>query len=292
MYELARVGDRSFFINCPAKIGLYLSDENSVWLIDSGNDKDAGKKAKQTIEKNGWVLRGIINTHSHADHIGGNRYLQEQTGCKVFAGGIEAAFTRYPVLEPSFLYGGNPPRELRHKFLMAQESRVSDFSDPDFPREVEIIALPGHCFDMVGFRTPDGTVFLADCLSSRATLEKYAVPYIYDVQAYLETLDMVQNMQAAVFVPSHAEPSSDLTELICFNRAKVIEIGEQVESFCTEPSGFDVILKRLFDHYGLTITFEQHVLIGSTLRSYLSWLKDSGRVEALFESNMLLWHKI
>jgi glyoxylase-like metal-dependent hydrolase (beta-lactamase superfamily II) len=292
MYELVQVGDRSFFINCPAKIGIYLADGNSVWLIDSGNDKDAGKKARQIIEKNGWTLRGILNTHSHADHIGGNRYLQEQTGCKVFAGGIEAAFTSNPVLEPAYLYGGYPPQELRHKFLMAQESRVSEFSDPDFPREVEIIALPGHCFDMVGFRTPDDTVFLADCLSSRATLEKYAVPFIYDVKAYLETLDKVQNMKAAVFVPSHADQASDLTELICLNREKVFEIGDKIESLCTEPSGFDVILKRLFDHYGLTMTYEQDVLVGSTLRSFLSWLKDGGRVEALFESNMLLWHKI
>lgn len=292
MYELIQVGDRSFYINCPAKIGIYLSDGNSAWLIDSGNDRDAGKKAKQIIEKNGWILRGILNTHSHADHIGGNRYLQEQTGCKVFAGGIEAAFTRDPVLEPSFLYGGYPHKELRHKFLLAQASRVSDFSDPDFPREVEIIALPGHCFDMVGFRTPDDTVFLADCLSSRATLEKYAVPFICDVQAYLETLDMVQKMQAAIFVPSHAEPASELSELISFNRAKVIEIGEKIVSFSTEPSGFDEILKQLFDYYGLTMTYEQHVLVGSTLRSYLSWLKDGGRVEAVFDSNMLLWHRL
>ncbi len=45
-----------------------------------------------------------MNTHSNADHIGGNRYLQGQTGCKVYSGGIEAAFTKYPVLEPSFIY--------------------------------------------------------------------------------------------------------------------------------------------------------------------------------------------
>ena len=292
MYELIQAGDRSFYINCPAKIGLYLADGNNVWLIDSGNDKDSGKKAKQLIEKNGWTLLGILNTHSHADHIGGNRYLQEQTGCKVFAGGIEAAFTQHTILEPSFIYGGFPHKELRHKFLLAQESRVSDFSDPDFPREMEIIALPGHSFDMVGFRTPDDTVFLADCLSSRSTLEKYAVPFIFDVQAYLETLDKVQNMRASVFVPSHAEPSSDLTELICYNRAKVIEIGEQIESFCFEPKCFDEILKQIFDYYGLTMTYEQHVLVGCTLRSYLSWLKDSGMVEAAFDSNVLLWHRL
>ena len=64
-------------------------------------------------------MKAIFNTHSHADHIGGNRYLQFQTGCSLYASGIECAFTRELLLEPAFLYGGNPPRDLRHKFPMA-----------------------------------------------------------------------------------------------------------------------------------------------------------------------------
>ena len=129
MYELIQVSDCCWYINSPAKIGVYLAGENGVYLIDSGNDKSAGRKVRQILEKNGWHLLGILNTHSHADHIGGNHYLQGQTGCSIFSSGIEAAFTQYPVLEPSFLYGGYPCKDLRHKFLMAQESEVLDFSD-------------------------------------------------------------------------------------------------------------------------------------------------------------------
>ena len=54
---------------------------------------------------------------------------------------------------------------------------VTDFSDESFPKEIEVIPLPGHFFDMVGFRMPDGVVFLADCISSRETLDKYAVSF-------------------------------------------------------------------------------------------------------------------
>ena len=133
------------------------------------------RTSRQILDKNGWHLAAILNTHFNADHIGGNRYLQGQTGCKVYSGGIEAAFTKYPVLEPSFLSGGYPCKDLRHKFLMAQESDVVDFSDESFPKEIEVIPLPGHFFDMAGFRMPDGVVFLADCISSRETLDKYAI---------------------------------------------------------------------------------------------------------------------
>ena len=76
MFDLNQVGERSYYINCPAKIGIYKSNDTDVYLIDSVNDKDAGRKVRKILSENGWNLKGIINTHSNADHIGGNKYLQ------------------------------------------------------------------------------------------------------------------------------------------------------------------------------------------------------------------------
>ena len=186
MFELISVTDRTFYIQSPAKIGLVRLNDKDVCLIDSGNDKDAGRKIRQILDANKWNLTAIYNTHSNADHIGGNKYLQGQTNCKIYAPGIERDFTNHPVLEPSFLYGGYPCEELRHKFLLAQESNAEPLTNQVLPEGFEIIDLPGHFFDMAGFRTPDDVVFLADCLSSRETLEKYQIGFIYDVAAYLK----------------------------------------------------------------------------------------------------------
>ena len=292
MYELVQASEKCYYINCPAKIGVYVAASENVYLVDSGNDKDAGRKVRQILDNNGWHLAAILNTHSNADHIGGNKYLQGQTGCKIYSSGIEAAFTKYPILEPSFLYGGYPCKDLRHKFLMAQESDVTDFSDESFPKEIEVIPLPGHFFDMVGFRMPDNVVFLADCISSRETLDKYAVSFIYDVEAYLKTLDMVEEMEAAMFVPAHAEVSADIKELVRYNRDKVHEVAEKILSICKEPIFFERILQEVFKGYGLSMNFEQYVLVGSTVRSYLSWLKDTGRLSAEFQGCMLLWQSV
>ena len=289
MYELKQIGEKSYYVNCPAKIGIYLSDDTNEYLIDSGNDKDAGKKVRRILEERGWKLSGILNTHSNADHIGGNQYLQQQTGCKIFSSGMEKAFTEYPVLEPSFLYGGYPCKDLRHKFLLAKPSEVTDFSDDCFPKEIEVIPLKGHFFDMVGFRTPDDTVFLADCLSSKETLDKYQIGFIYDVAEYLHTLEKVKSLKARMFVPAHAGATEDITELADLNIAKVHEIAEKILSVCREPVCFEKILQKLFSDFGLTMNFEQYVLVGSTVRSYLSWLKDSGKLSVAFEDHMLLW---
>ena len=292
MFELTKISEKCYYINCPAKIGIYRQSENGVYLIDSGNDKDAGRKVRKILDENGWKLKGILNTHSNADHIGGNQYLQQQTGCRVFTDGIEKAFTEYPVLEPSFLYGGFPPEDLMHKFLLAKPSSATAFSDASFPDEIEIIPLKGHFFDMAGFRTPDNVVFLADCLSSRETLEKYQISFIYDIGEYLKTLDMVKGLEADMFVPSHAEATDDIRELADFNQKKVYEIADKITELLKTPMNSESLLKCIFDEYHLKMNFEQYVLAGSTVRSYLSWLKNNGKIDASFVDNQLLWNKI
>lgn len=292
MYELVQVGEKSYYINCPAKIGVYQINDTDVYLIDSGNDKDAGRKVRKMLEKKGWSLMAIINTHSNADHIGGNRYLQQNTGCKIFANGIEAAFTKHPILEPSFLYGGYPCKDLRHKFLLAQESDALDITDESFPKELEVIPLPGHFFHMIGIRTPDNTVFLADCISSEMTLEKYQISFIYDVAEYLLTLKKVETMEANMFVPAHSEAAKDIKRIVSLNRDKVYEIAEKLILYCKTPLNFETILQKVFEEYHLVMNFEQYVLVGSTIRSYLSWLKDAQKIEAYFENNRLLWKSI
>ncbi len=289
MYELIQAGECSYYIDCPAKIGVYKASENEVYLIDSGGDKDAGRRIKRVMDAQGWTVRGIINTHAHADHTGGNAYLQKQFGCKAFARGAETAIARLPELEPALLYGGKPFAELRRKFLMAQPSEVFDISDPDFPKELEIIDLAGHYFEMIGVRTPDGTAFMADCVCSPETLAKYRVSYIYDVEKYLRTLDAVEGMSAPLFVPAHAPACTDMGELSRVNRAAVTEVADAVLELCREGTDFERLLGAVFDRFGLTMSFEQYVLVGSTLRSYLSWLKDGGRICAEICGNMLIW---
>lgn len=289
MYELIPVGEQSYYIQSPSKIGLIRVGGRDVCLIDCGNDKDAGRKVRQILTANDWNLKAIYLTHSNADHIGGNKYLQAQTGCQTYAPGIECEFTRHPILEPAFLYGGFPPSDLRHKFLMAQESDASPLTKESLPEGFEILPLPGHFFDMVGYRTPDNVVYLADCLSSRQTLDKYQLTFLYDVAAYLNTLEMVKTLNARMFVPAHAEATEDITPLAQYNIDKVLSIGDRLVSMCSRPISFEMLLQKVFSEYGLTMNFEQYVLIGSTVRSYLAWLKDSGRLDAVFEDNLLLW---
>ena len=94
-----------------------------------------------------------------------------------------------------------------------------------------MIPLPGHFFDMAGFRTPDDTVYLADCLSSRETLEKYRIGFIYDVGATGHPGNG-KDAESQNLVPAHAEAAEDITELAQYNIDTVHEIAEKIVDLC------------------------------------------------------------
>ena len=288
MYELIQVSEHDYYLDCPAKIGIVRTEAGAV-LIDSGSDKDAGKKALRTLEANGWKLNAVFHTHAHADHIGGSRFLQEKTGCRVFARGIECDFANHPILEPATLYGGCPFAELRHKFLLAQESRCEMLTEQVLPAGMTLLDLRGHSPEMVGFRTADGNVFPGDCVLSEQTIEKYGIGFLWDVGESLRTLETVKTLQAARFIPSHAPVTSDIAPLAQKNIDAVFRAGKVVCAACGEGADLDTILAQVFTVYGLTMNAQQYALIGATVRSYLSWLMAEGRVSASVKENRMYW---
>ena len=291
MFELIQAAVNTFYIDCPAKIGVYRFSGNEVLLIDSGNDKDAGRKVLKIINENGWSLRAIINTHSNADHIGGNKFLADRTGCKIYAKGIERAFCEFPILEPSFLFGGFPSKHLRHKFLMAEMSHANNIEEFIPLSAMEIFPLQGHFFDMIGIKTPDNVVFLADCVFSEAVLKKYPISFIYDVAGFLKTLDFIETLDGELFIPSHTDAVKDIKPLADINRRFVLEIIGVIGQICKKPLTFEAILKEMFDKYDIKLDISQYALAGSTIRSYLSYMVDNGILDIEVQDNMLLWKK-
>jgi glyoxylase-like metal-dependent hydrolase (beta-lactamase superfamily II) len=249
----------SWVIEGPTNLGV-IENNGEVILIDSGNDKESGRKINKLLNEKGWRLRAIINTHSNADHIGANDYLQRMTGCEIWAPAIEQAFIEYPQLESSFLWGGFPVKEMTSKFFQAKPSKVSKILDPQAysgSEQFRIVALPGHFFNMVGVLTVDKVFFLADCMFGENILSKYCIPFVYDVAGYKETLHRVGETEAEFYVMSHGEVLMDIGPAVHQNLAIVAEIEEKIVEIVAEPLGFDEVLQRIADHFGITLDYGQ-----------------------------------
>jgi hypothetical protein len=65
-------------------------------------------------------------------------------------------------------------------------------------------------------------------------------------------------------------------------------VGERILDLCTEASTLETLAGRLADSYGLELNHTQYALLGSTMRSYISWLADKGLVVSSLEANRLI----
>lgn len=286
--ELTKLGEKTYCIQNPTNIGIYKLDDDKICIIDTGNDKDSGRKILKIINEQNWQVECIINTHSNADHVGGNKFIQDRTNCKILSSKIETAIINNPELEPAFLYGAMPLNELNNKFLLAKESNCQVI-DNNLPEGLEYFTLKGHFIDMIGIKTSDNIYFLGDSIFSEETINKYHIFFIYDVEKYLQTLDFLETLNGTFYIPSHVKPLTDLKELIKINKNKINEICNKILSFCQNPTTTEEIIKNIFDTYNLEININQYALLGSTIKSYLTYLNNQNKVEYFFKDNLLYW---
>ena len=108
----------------------------------------------------------------------------------------------------------------------------------------------------------------------------------------LETLERVKEMKAKIFVGAHIEPTEDVRELAQYNIDKTLEVAAKIVEFCRTPQTFEEVLQKLFLDYNMKMNFDQYVLIGSTVRSYMAWLKNEGRLDVDFVDAKMLWKTV
>ena len=142
---------------------------------------------------------------------------------------------------------------------------------------------------MIGIKTDDDVYFLGDSIFSEETISKYHLFFLYDVKEFLNSLEVLSSLEGKLFIPSHTEASENILELIEINKAKVMEISNKIYEICEEEKIFEEILKIIFDEYKLTLSSNQYVLIGSTIRSYLSYLYEEEKLTFEFKDNRMYW---
>lgn len=289
MFELVQAGKKTWYINNRTYIGVYQLSDTEVCLIDTGNGTKDAERIQQILEEKGWKLSFIINTHTHIDHLGGNAYLMEKWGCPAYATNIENAFANYRDLEPAYMYGGYPFREMRDVFRHPGPIGFRDIEEFELPEGLEYILLPGHSFGMIGIRTPDGVWFIGDSVLNSRCLEKYQFGYLVDVEGYLDTLDLLQTLEGTLFVPAHGDVVSDIRPLAQGNRENIRKNMEGILKDCRDGKNFDRILKGVFDRYRIKGNPVQYAVVGAPLRCYLTYLQDQGQLECYFEDNVLKW---
>ena len=190
--ELKQIGPKTFCIEHDTNIGIHFTDDGRMYLIDTGSKGD-GEKIDEILSREGWVPSCIINTHTHIDHIGGNEFLMRKYGIPAYCTDYDMTFAHYSELEAAYMNGGYPAEKLRTIF--AHPGMIGFRSiEKETPDGIDWTYLPGHSFGMIGIRTSDDIWFLGDSYLSRSFLKQYTFGFIYNVEAYIDTLKKTERI--------------------------------------------------------------------------------------------------
>ena len=245
-----------------------------TYVIDTGSST---KFAKELLLEIGEGQKIILNTHSHADHIQGNRAF-ENAGAKVYASESEVPFIRNPQLEGFYLYGANPPKALRLSFYKAKPSNARSFDEISLPSQFELISLPGHSSGMTAIKAED-VIFCGDAYFGLEVLEKYSYPYLIDVKKFLDSLNTLEKIDAEWYVPSHGEPTNDPHVDIEKTRAAVHDfIDATLESLNTQKY-VEEICANISEKMSIQLNTGTFYLFRSFVSANLSYLEMLKEIE-------------
>ena len=285
--ELKQIGPKTFCIEHDTNIGIHFTDDGRMYLIDTGSKGD-GEKIDEILSREGWVPSCIINTHTHIDHIGGNEFLMRKYGIPAYCTDYDMAFAHYSELEAAYMNGGYPAEKLRTIF--AHPGMIGFRSiEKETPDGIDWTYLPGHSFGMIGIRTSDDIWFLGDSYLSRNFLKQYTFGFIYNVEAYIDTLKKLKEFKGALFVPSHGILETDIVPTLEQNLRSVTEMCSMICETCREYRGQDEILQQMYERLRMHARPAQHALLSSTVKSYLTYLQDRNKLECRFVDNIMKW---
>lgn len=279
---------------------LVVGADRQVVIVDTGGDKDAGRRLKRACESLRMTPVAIINTHAHADHYGGNDFLVRNFSVggqlPVYAPPFEASILEHPYLEPVYLFNGaKPPKELLCKWLMAKPSPVTHILEPGRLElaglELDILDTSGHAHTHYAVKVGD-VLIAADAVFGASVLDKYPLPFGQDIGAQLESAKRIAEVGARVVLPGHGEPTEDVQALVQANLDAFTRAADAVVGACTNV-GTEAVLKTAADALQLELRdLPRYYLNRCVVSAYLSYLRETGRVELTLQDNRVSWTRV
>jgi glyoxylase-like metal-dependent hydrolase (beta-lactamase superfamily II) len=231
--DLYLVAGGSYHYTNPCNCNVYLikGKDDFLTLVDSGAGiDDSVVKSVLNLGFDYKNIKMIINTHTHWDHIGGNKRIQELTGCKIaIHEGWISLFEREQW-----------PHGLEFD-IGRVDLKLKDNDKIDIGKcEIRVIHTPGHSPDSICLFTGykgKRILFSGDTAQGWGQLGVMDVET--DFKAYRKSLEKLVNLKIDVLLPGHGVfIVSDAYEHINFLLEKLSRKWHDVTPFPQRELGY------------------------------------------------------
>lgn len=236
-----------------ARIPVYKLNETQTILIDSGIPAD-GPGIVQCLQEAGLSVKAVLTSHKHPDHVGNHLLLRRSFGCKLYMSRYTASACAEPMNQVESYLGMASYRSIAK--MMVEEfipDAIIDWRADDVTVEgvrFEILHLPGHCAEQMGFVTPDNVAYLADTVLSEHIVTRLRTSYCTCVELDLQSKEAVSRLNYDRYILAHNEVCDSVAQLAILNRDILLSKAQLLASLATEYVTLEELVRRLMIHTG------------------------------------------
>ena len=278
-----------------SRLPVYKLDEKNVIMIDSGLPREwAG--IEQCLDREELFVKAVITSHYHPDHIGNHLALRRKYGAKLYLSPFAANAKADPMNLLGSMVGITTYRQVKKHF---GESFIPDFlidwNAPTVEAEgvvFQILQLPGHCPEHMGFITPDNVGYVADTVLSKNIIEHLRSTFTTCVELELASKEKLTQLQCDKYIVAHNAVCDSITELALQNRDHMLDRLALLEDIACEYMDLDTLIARFLEVTN-NVPDSVRKVAGTrhNLIPLVDYLMDTGRFTARAENGYVQYKK-
>ena len=216
----------------------FVSRSKEPILIDTAYISDFDETARSIKELDIDIrdIRLIVNTHTHCDHIGGNKIVQDKSGCDIALHKIGKHYIDTRDDWSTWWRYYNQEADFFNCTTALDDGDLIDIG----PHVFEVIYTPGHASDGIVLYNRQAKVLISsDTLwESDMAVMTLRVEGSRALFFQLESLEKLKELEVDMVYPGHGRPFSDMEKAI--SRTK-----QRIEGFLhnREQLGTDLLKK-------------------------------------------------
>ena len=278
-----------------SRLPVYKLDETNIIMIDSGLPRE-WEGIEGCLENEKLTVKAVLSSHYHPDHIGNHLRLRRKYGAALYLSPFAANAKADPMNMLGSMAGVTTYRQVKNHF---GESFVPDVyldwnaaSVTVEGAEFQILQLPGHCAEHMGFITPDNVGYVADTVLSKNIIEHLRSTFTTCVELDLISKEKLTELTCDKYIIAHNAICDSIRELALQNRDHMLARLELLEQIAADYMNLDTLVAKFLEITDNQLDSVRKV--AGTRRNVIplvDYLMDTGRFTARVKDGYIEYKK-